>query len=618
MAPHADWPVVIVSMPFLGADRPSIQAGLLTAIVRGHGFPARSLHANLDFAARIGAGEYARLAQHRGRLVGEWLFSADAFGDDAPDPGSGLVDKFAGDLAYLGGVPPAIRDRLLTIRRDDVPAYLDELAGAYPWHDVRVVGFSCTFEQNAASFALARRLKERHPDLVTVFGGANFDGGMGAELVRTVDCIDLAVSGEADEALPRLLRALVAGDDPATVPGVLRRDGDRVLATPPAPPGDDLDALPAPDYDEYFERAERLGLLDAAGRRQTWIPIETARGCWWGAKHHCTFCGLNAATMQFRAKSPARVLDELAVQTRRCGSFRFAAVDNIMDVQYLTTLFPEIVGHGFGYEFFYEVKANLSRAQLGLLARAGVTRIQPGLESLSSRVLKLMAKGSTAAQNVNLLRWAGYYGIRVSWNVLWGFPGESAQDYAEQALAVPHLVHLQPPESAGRIWLERFSPLFDQSDEALRWRRPEPSYGYVYPERVDLEQVAYFFEYELADPLPDTAYHELRDAVAAWQQAWQGDVRPTLTYWSAPQYLRIYDGRWPGREGTYTFEGPGADVYAACSERPISPAAVRDRLGLTMPVSAVRDVFAEFHRLGLMFLDGSAGLALALPAVGRR
>ena len=28
--------------------------------------------------------------------------------------------------------------------------------------------------------------------------------------------------------------------------------------------------------------------------------------------------------------------------------------------------------------------------------------------------------------------------------------------------ANPHLVHLRPPNSAGRLWLERFSPLFIQ------------------------------------------------------------------------------------------------------------------------------------------------------------
>src|SRR4029453_12135851 len=131
----------------------------------------------------------------------------------------------------------------------------------------------------------------------------------------------------------------------------------------------------------------------------------------------------------------------------------------------------------------------------------------------SSTVLRLMRKGVTAAQNVNLMRWAQYYGIRVDWNILWGFPGETADDYAEQAAVLPDLVHLRPPAGADRIWMERFSPLFNEADVVRR--APERSYGYVYPGTVDLDKAAYFFEYELAGALPEDTYHGLRQAVRA-------------------------------------------------------------------------------------------------------
>jgi ribosomal peptide maturation radical SAM protein 1 len=606
-------------MPFMDVHRPSIQLGLLKAIAGEAGFPVRTLHANLDFAVRVGLDHYRGLAEHRGRMLGDWLFAVEAFGKAAPDTDDAFLDDFAGNLSHLGGSPGGIGDRLRRIRHDDVPAYLDALVDGYPWDAARVVGFSSTFQQNTASFALARRLKQRWPDLVTVFGGANFDGDMGPEWVRSVDAIDLAVTGEGDTAFPGLLAALAAGTDPARVPGVARRAGGQVVATPPAPPSQRLDDLPAPDYAEFFDRAEELGVLPRGGPRQVWIPVETARGCWWGAKHHCTFCGLNGATMTFRSKSAERVAAELAQQARRYRSFRFEAVDNILDMAYLKTLFPALVESRADYELFYEVKANLTRAQLRLMAQGGVTRIQPGIESLSSHVLRLMRKGVTAAQNVNLMRWAQYYGIDVAWNILWGFPGETWQDYEEQAAVLPDLVHLRPPAGADRIWMERFSPLFNDADTFGHTRRaPERSYTYVYPDTVDLDRAAYFFDYELSGALPASAYKGLRQAVLSWNEAWKSDRRPVLTYRSAPGYLQIYDGRQPGREGTYTFEGPLADIYLACGDRPSTAPAVRDRLGLDLPVEAVQEVFAEYRRRGLMFLDGSLALALALPAVPGR
>jgi len=360
-------------------------------------------------------------------------------------------------------------------------------------------------------------------------------------------------------------------------------------------------------------------VLPRAGHRNVWLPIETARGCWWGTRHHCTFCGLNGTTMRFRSKSPERVLGELAEQARRYRSFHFEAVDNILDTAYLRKLFPVLAENETGYEFFYEVKASLSREQLKLMARAGVTHIQPGIESLSSNVLRLMRKGGSAIQNVNLLRWAQYYGIHVAWNLLWGFPGETAQDYADQAAVIPHLRHLRPPGTAARIWLERFSPIFTEPDTfGLRRRTPERSYRYVYPDSVDLDRVAYFFDYELDGELPDGTYAALRRAADDWSSAWQQGSPPVLNYWAAPRFVQIYDERQPGQEGSYALEDTLADLYLACADRPTTAAAVRRALNLRLPAEGIQEVFEEFARQGLMFLDGKFVLALGVPAVTGR
>jgi ribosomal peptide maturation radical SAM protein 1 len=611
--------VVLVAMPFMTTRCPSIQLGLLKALAAASGFPTRTLHANLDFAVRVGVDDYELLCQHRGPMVGEWLFSVEAFPDTAPDPDARMLDDLADGLSHLGRPHRELRDKLLRIRGIDVPAYLDALVDSQPWEHAAVVGFSSTFQQNTASFALARRLKQRYPGIVTVFGGANFDGEMGPELVRAVDCIDAAVIGEGDEAFPRLLTALADGTGLDAAPGLAHRLNGQVTVTRSTPPAVRLDDLPLPDYEEYFQRAEDLGVLPRVGHRNVPLPIETARGCWWGEKHHCTFCGLNGTAMSFRSKSPELVLDEFASQAKRYRSFRFDAVDNIMDTAYLTKLLPVLAGNETGYEIFYEVKANLSRAQLKLMAQAGVTHIQPGIESLSSNVLRLMRKGVRAIQNVNLLRWAQYYDIRVDWNLLWGFPGETERDYTEQAAVIPHLFHLPPPSSANRIWLERFSPLFTEHDTfQLARRAPERSYRYVYPGTVDLERIAYFFDYDLDGALPDSAFAGMRRATADWSSAWQADRPPVLKYWSAPHFIQVYDGRQPGQGGTYTFEGTLADLYLACSDRPTTVAAVRRKLGLHLSTAAIHELFGAFQERGLMFLDGQFALALALPAVKAR
>jgi ribosomal peptide maturation radical SAM protein 1 len=611
--------VVLVSMPFMYPWRPSIQLGLLKAVTARHGFPVRTYHAYLDFAVQIGMDYYNLLCQNHGSLIGDWLFSLEAFGNAAPDPGAQMLDEFADRLSYLDKSQEETREKLLRIRGSDVPTYLDTLVKNFPWEGVAVVGFTSTFQQSAASFALARRLKRYYPRIITVFGGANFDGEMGPELVRTVDCIDAAIIGEGDETFPRLLNVLATGGNLDDVPSLARRIDGQVKLTAPLPATDQLDNVPIPDYDEYFQRAGDLGVFPREGHRNVWLPIETARGCWWGAKHQCTFCGLNGTSMRFRSKSPTRVLDELARQAKRYRSFHFEAVDNILDMTYFMGLFPLLVEDETGYEIFYEVKANLSRAQLKLMAQAGVTHIQPGIESLSSNVLRLMCKGVRAIQNVNLLRWAQYYNINVEWNLIWGFPGETEEDYASQAAVMPHLRHLRPPANCSRIWLERFSPIFTEQDQfRIRHRAPERSYRYVYPACVDLERVAYFFEYELDGALPDSAYTGVRCAAEDWSGAWRGGSPPVLKYWSAPHFVQIYDERAQGQGGSYTLEDTLADLYLACINRPTTAAAVRRSLNSHLPVEDIQEVFEEFQRLGLMFLDGKFVVALAVPGVAGR
>jgi hypothetical protein len=152
----------------------------------------------------------------------------------------------------------------------------------------------------------------------------------------------------------------------------------------------------------------------------------------------------------------------------------------------------------------------------------------------------------------------------------------------------------------------------------FRYRTPERGYRYVYPQDVDLERVAYFFDHDLDGGLPDSAYDGIRRAAADWSNAWQADKPPVLKYWSAPHYVQIYDERKQGQGGTYTFEGTLADLYLACSNRPTTADAVRRELDLHLPAEAIHELFKEFGKRGLMLLDGQFALALALPAIKAR
>ena len=100
-----------------------------------------------------------------------------------------------------------------------------------------------------------------------------------------------------------------------------------------------LNQLPTPHFDEYFESLARSPLK---AKVEGQLVVETSRGCWWGAKHHCTFCGLNGDTMAFRSKTPERAFAEMEYLSRRHQTRRLGCVDNILDLRYIDTLFPDL------------------------------------------------------------------------------------------------------------------------------------------------------------------------------------------------------------------------------------------------------------------------------------
>jgi ribosomal peptide maturation radical SAM protein 1 len=604
-------------MPFSAADRPSIQIGLLAAIAQRDGFDVDTHHLNLELAARI-PDAYEGLCSHRGRMTGEWLFSVAAFGADAPHDDEAYFRQFPEEVGWAakGGKDTAY---LSWLRHAALPAFVDDCLTMTDWGSYDVVGFSSTFQQNAASLALARRIKDRYHHVRIVFGGANMEDEMGPEFARAFGYVDFVVVGEGDESFPMLLRRLDAGHAQPQLPGVWTAGPEGPRFGGPAKPYESMDSLPVPEYSEYFERLKGLELR----HRGEWIfalPFESSRGCWWGQKHHCTFCGLNGQGMGFRSKSPERVLAELSTLVKRHHVSMFQATDNIMDMAYVKDFFAIIEKSKTDYQFFYEVKSNLTKDQIKTLRRGGVRWLQPGIESLSTRVLKLMRKGCSMLQNVRLLKWANYYRIRVGWNLLWGFPGEQQADYDGELSVLRLLTHLEPPNAAGRIWIERFSPVFfDRAGFPAADVRPEPSYDHVYPPKVDLSKVAYFFEGELDNTLPDAAHADTLSLVRDWKGIWDLDCPHSLTYRRTLDALLVDDNRGDAFRGTHAFEGPAALAYEFCGETMHTAVEVLAHIadgvsGARYDVAEVASVLDEFCRRGLMVSEDGRYLALALPS----
>jgi ribosomal peptide maturation radical SAM protein 1 len=556
--------VALVNMPFSYAKYPSIQLGTLSALLKSQGIAVDCHHLNVRFAHLIGVELHESICEKRA-LFGEWLFSSLLFRDNPQRAEYPRIFKPVFEqIAQESGKPIGYFEELAT---RIAPQFLTKALTAINWGQYKLVGFTSTFDQNVASLTMAKLIKDLYPDVTIVFGGANFDGEMGLEHLRAFPFIDYVVIGEGEQTFLPLVRQILEGNTERVPDGVAYRQGDRIRFTPNPALFSDFGKTGPPDYDDYYRLLSELG--QTAQGLDRILLYEGSRGCWWGEKHHCTFCGLNAQSMKFRAKKPEQVLREIADLSQRYDAVRFRLVDNIIDMAYIEELFGKLAADHCDLDIFIETKSNLQKRQIKALAVGGVKCMQPGLESLSLNQLRAMDKGVTPMQNIICLKWSLYYHITVLWNLLLGFPGETDEDYQRQIELIPSLLHLQPPEATGKFWLQRFSPYFTRPHEyGIRITAPGMAYEYVYDARqVDLKKIAYDFEYELDNWSVDHhLYQELVAAIESWQRMHKSGDRPFLYYSKAPTYVTIYDGRNPKLATRRRYEGLAALVIEVCNE----------------------------------------------------
>jgi magnesium-protoporphyrin IX monomethyl ester (oxidative) cyclase len=274
--------------------------------------------------------------------------------------------------------------------------------------------------------------------------------------------------------------------------------------------------------------------------------------------------------MKHRAKSPERLLGELAELSQRYGTRSIQFVDNILDISYFKTVLPRLAAAPDKYALFYEVKSNLKSDEVQLLADAGVRWIQPGIESLDDNVLRLIGKGNSTLMNLQLLKWSCRFGIDLAWNMLCGLPGEQDGWYADMAQWLPAIFHLQPPSGLNRVRYDRFSPYHMRPQDYGLMLRPSRAYGYVYPlPDESLMHLAYSFEDSAGQGHVHRGLHrqpgqrKLQEVLQEWNHVWHTS-RPVLRVSQEGSRLRIVDTRQVTHRKDWVAGEIEAEVYRLC------------------------------------------------------
>lgn len=609
--------VALVSMPWAPPTEPCLGLGILKACLQAKGIAARVFHMAPELLRWCTLETYAFLADLWG--LDDFLFTGlidDVIDDRQRETLQRRVEIYARlsrhsryvDAESILGVVRTLRDRI-------VPDFIDDTVRRVLAVRPKLVGLTCLFDQTMASVALARRLKQAAPDTVVVLGGYALEGPPGVTVAQAFPWIDLVVLGDGEQAIVELAQDVLAGRDV----GARANASARIMTAARI----ELETSPEPDYDDWFSDLEQLATTAKIRINTKALPVESSRGCWWGQKQHCIFCGIDDETLKYRQKTAPRTLAMLAAVHERYGDHIFRFSDYIMPKEYYKTLLPVLAQQETKYRLHSEVKANHPPERVKLLADAGFREIQPGIESFSTPVLKAINKGVTAILNVSLIK-AGYVnGIVVNYNIIYGFPADAAADYREMLKALPQLYHLIPPVTCTEVGVTRFAPL--QSNPVRFGIRAPNVHHHCYDmmfsreflERSGfcLDSYGYFFERRFEYPEEHAVlYRQLGQQVDHWKKLHQ-ERRVELSFDVADGLVSIVDSRH-AKEQRYCLSRAASAIYLECDARPAHVHHIRQRLddaGCGFTESGFAGAIEELVAARLIWREGDQILGLAVP-----
>ena len=490
---------------------------ILQSIAVKMGFKAEVLCLNQLLAATIGIKTYESVSYGQPfRMLGERLFARSAYGL----PPLGKSPELCLDPARsVFGSDEAVNDfeyKYYDINDFDLEKFIEieavcygfvkEVARAIKTLDCKMVLLSSNWEQTNCCVALMNAVKKDRPETLTLLGGCNCEGEMAEGIAALSDAVDFVFSGESETTFKNFLENYTKGEFPDR----------RIIVGDPVM---DLDAIPLPDYQSYFDQMQTF-FGDRPPKGIT-LSYEATRGCAWGK---CRFCGMNGKRAAFRQKNRQKVAQELESLVTTYPDYPVLFVDKMLPADLCKDLLPLLGSRSIAASKTCELRSDYTLQELIDLKQTHIKVIKPGIEAFSARLLKSINKGATVGQNILLLRNAAALGLYVSYNLLWGFPNDRITDYEETFELLPLLYHLNPPDVFRHLSLDRFCTYFEHPESHnIRNLRPWAVYEMVYPDHTDVRRSAYRFIGDYPSGAHDCPelIRKIAAAVTEWKSSWK-------------------------------------------------------------------------------------------------
>ena len=298
-----------------------------------------------------------------------------------------------------------------------------------------VAAFSVSMWNEQISLRVAAEVKQRYPDCLIVFGGANVPHHP-ADYFAKHRFVDVAVRGEGEEAFAEILRRALTSRRFDGIAGIAWRDpetGVCIRSDLERPQSRDLDVYPSPYLEGLFEplMADYPDLTFQA-------IVETNRGC----PFTCTFCfwGQGGLSRKYRFHGLDRVAAELEWCAQHEIRYVFNADSNFgmhrRDADIARTLVDLKQRYGFPEKFRTCFGKNTDDKIFEIASMLHAHDLEKGI-TLARQSNDDVVLENIRRQNIKM---ATYRNLQVRFNetnvpvyseLILGLPGETMQSWVE-------------------------------------------------------------------------------------------------------------------------------------------------------------------------------------------
>jgi len=616
--------IALISTPWPLFNRPSIQLGTLKAFLK-RALPTVQVeahHVYLGLAQEIGYSLYGEISERT------WLSETPYAALLYPERHE-VISRFW--ARRTSGTALARRsdfkDLCMTLKKASL-----HILDRYDWDRLLLAGFSVCLGQLTSSLYFIRQIKKRAPSLRIVIGGSACAGEMGESLLENFPEIDYVIRGEGELPLLHLVRLL--SEDRTSlpqipIPGLISRDG--VESERSFSQISDLDDLPMPDYTDYFR-----DLLALAPKRKfsPRISMEISRGCWWrrsssDGSSGCAFCNLNLQWHGYRAKSNDRVVKELDSLTRQYRTLSVSFMDNLLPPKGLEELFASIGELEKDFRLFSELRATTPRQVLEAMGAAGMRQVQVGIESLSTGLLKKLNKGTTAMDNLEIMRNCESRGLPdLFGNLILEFPSSGEQDVTETMKNLEFAFPFRPLKGIP-FWLGYGSPVFLMPKPyGIKPVGNHPFLRHLFPEEILRGLTLMIQGYRGGLRRQHRLWQPVRKKLKEWQSIYhrlhcekagsyaRTACDPILSYYDGREFTVIRHRQCGTYDMTHRLEGTSRKIFLFCNNQRSMTEILHHFPGFGEDkVSPFLQMMVEKR---LMFNEGDRYLSLPVPNGGRR